>query len=275
LIQPVAQEKLLFPEILWSLPQYAHARKRGKVFVIAGGLGSGVPTVEAAQKTGVGLVKLGIPESAVASGKKFLPEDLAVPLPESREGTISLKSEDMIVENSKSADVTVVGGGTTRNPETLQLVSKVIPEIESALILWGDALNAVNASDISKRKFPTVIVADSGELGRILISSGYKKHGNRTIVEHIYQHKFDVLSEASAVANAVIILHGPDTAVVSKNKVILEKTGLQKPAEFMGILAGILAQNKSKVFEASATALHVFGKAKERSNLVGYPDSVL
>lgn len=232
--------------------------------MIAGSLSDGVPVVEAAQNVGIASTHLGLPERVAEDAKQFIPGELVVSLPETPTGHLSIRASDGINEQATNTDVTVVGPGLSRNQETQQLVQKVVPAIAPPLIVLGDGVEAILSSTLRMRKAPTVLVLDAGDLGRLLIQDGYTAHGVRPIVEHIYRHAYDVVHEAATKSGVTIVLLGAVTVISGPDgRVVLEQSKIEKIETFAGILAALLAPNKSKPFESSCSASYLYRASRE------------
>jgi NAD(P)H-hydrate epimerase len=151
----------------------AHKYSVGKVFVLAGSrkfTGAPFMCAQAAMRTGAGAVILGTPMSVQSVLARKFTEVMIAPLDETADGSVSFSAFEEIRERVDWADVVVIGPGMSRDPETLNLILKLIPAIRRPLVLDADALFAVasNSSILTKRRHPTVLTPHTGELGIIV-----------------------------------------------------------------------------------------------------------
>lgn len=266
------QDHLLFPEILWKRPQNIYKRQCGKILILAGSrgmAGAAVLATEAAFRAGAGIVLLGFPNKIKDICRKVLPETMSIPLISTPSGSISFKAYQQIMEISSDVDLLAIGPGLSRNNETLDLVKKLILNIEKPMLLDADGLNAlINKTEIlSKKKNPTIITPHPGELGRLL----KKKPAE------INKDRLRIAAEAASALNAITVLKGNETVISEPNgRNVVNKTGGPELATagtgdiLLGILSTFCAQNLNKLFEASVTSVYLHGLAgREASKKIG------
>lgn len=270
--QVLVQDHLLFPEILWKMPQNIYKRKRGKVLVLDSPL-----TLEAAFATGASLVLLGFPENLEETFQKILPENMLYALPETPAGSLSLAAESKILDLTKEMDAVVLGEGLSRNNETGQLIQKIVPQIPAILILEKDALFHISPSLFLERKSPTIILSDTSEIAALLHKENFQTPDRRPIMEHLYKHREEIarqtakqwqtrLPTSGSGGQVILILKGEQTILTDGEKIIINLLGGKN--EFLaGILAALVSQNKEQLLEAAATAIYLQSKAKGLKDL--------
>jgi hypothetical protein cdivTM_09214 len=136
----VQSSKLLFPEIAWNKPeQKAHA---GKLLIIGGGAGAfrGLATShQTALKTGVGEVRILLPDS--------LKKDIKINSSEliftksNLSGGFSNEAWEDFKAGEKWADSILFIGDTNKNSETAILFEKFILESEKPVFITRDAVD--------------------------------------------------------------------------------------------------------------------------------------
>lgn len=143
-------------------PRTAHKGDFGKLFLLAGARGyTGAPVLcsQAAVRTGVGLVYLGVPEEIypIVAVKC----DEAMPFPLSTPGAA--------LEKAKGCDAAVIGPGLGRRPETRELVCLLLEQLDIPVILDADGINALTGhiDVLDKRTAPTVLTPHEGEFQRL------------------------------------------------------------------------------------------------------------
>ncbi|MFH1092532.1 MAG: NAD(P)H-hydrate dehydratase [Candidatus Omnitrophota bacterium] len=243
----------------------AHKGDFGHVFVLAGsrGLtGAAVLCAKGALLSGAGLVTLGIPESQYAIVCRKLTEAMTLPLPETRQGSLSLKAFSLIKKFSKDKDVIAIGPGLSRDKSTQELVRKVISSIDIPMVIDADALNALvgHLDILKKRKALTVVTPHPGEMGRIL--------GRKT--SYIQKNRRILAKELSDMYNIVTVLKGHRTLVAAepRGKIFENWTGNSGMAKggsgdvLTGITAAFLGQS-GNAYEAAKLAVYVHGLAAD------------
>ncbi len=133
----------------------SHKYSGGKVFVLAGAKGyTGAATLstEAALRAGSGAIVVGFPESLDDIMEKKLTDVVKLPLPETDNVSISSNGYDLIKEKIEWSDVTLIGPGMSRDKDTMQLVRKILNEIQHNYVIDADGLSALNVhTDIIKK----------------------------------------------------------------------------------------------------------------------------
>ncbi|MGM0378123.1 MAG: NAD(P)H-hydrate dehydratase [Bacillota bacterium] len=192
--------------------QNSHKGTYGKAFIIAGSIGltgAAILTCKAALKSGIGLLKLYIPESVDTVISSNIAEVITKPLKEARDGIISLSSIDEIIKDSKNADVIAIGPGCTNTNELKEIVKRFINKYEKTLVLDADGLNALSkeVSLLNNRVGQTILTPHLGEMSRLIDKS----------VEYIEKNKISVAKEFSQKYNVILVLKGARTIISRPN----------------------------------------------------------
>lgn len=217
----------------------AHKYSVGKIFVLAGSrMFTGAPfmTAQAAMRTGAGAVIVGLPKSVQPILARKFTEVMITPLDETGEGSVSLEAYDAIMEKVYWADAVAIGPGLTRDPETRELLLKLMPAMAKPLVVDADALSAVadDHSSVSKRKYPTILTPHAGELGTI--TGG--------VALSIEAMRVEAARKAAKVLQCIVCLKGsPTVTSVSTGQVYLNSTGNPGMATIGSgdVLTGIIA----------------------------------
>ncbi len=280
-----AQNKLLFPDILWEMPQNIYKRQRGKVLIIAGSkgmTGAAALVCESAFRSGGGIVVLGFPEKLKDIYKKILPEAMTLPLPSTKEGSLSLKAFDQIKNKEDDFDIIALGPGLSANPETVQLIWQLIFAIGKPLVLDADGINALTKGIkvikqkkdkteiekyISKRKTETVITPHPQEASKLFNALKEKGEKSKT-PEFIDKNRLKIAPALSEKLKFIVVLKGNNTVISNKKgQIVINKTGNPAMATagmgdvLVGIISTLCAQNLTKIFEATCTAVYLHGLA--------------
>lgn len=241
-------------------PKKAHKKDFGHVFILAGspGLtGAAYLCSQTAMLTGSGLVTLGITESLNDIMEKKLTEVMTLPLPETKDKTLSLKAQNKILKFMDKTDVLAIGPGLSQNKQTQKLILNLLPKIKKPVVLDADGLNALalNPDVLLKRKFPTVITPHPGEMSRLIKKSASYVNKNRQKTAKDFAKKYKI----------VVVLKGADTIVTDGRKIHINKTGNSGLATagtgdvLTGMIASLVGQ-KLKPLEAAILGTYLHGK---------------
>ncbi len=244
--------------------KHAHKGDFGHVFVIAGsrGLtGAACLTARGCLLSGAGLVTVGISLSLNNIIECKLTEAMSLGLPETADGSLSLKAFAEIKAFSNKIDVIAIGPGLSQNSQTKNLIQKIILQIDKPMVIDADAINALSSKvDIlASRTSLTVITPHPGEMARLL--------GLDT--EQVQKNRRKLAKKLSCMYNTVTILKGYKTIVADKTgKTFVNSTGNSGMAKggsgdvLTGIIAAFLAQG-AEAFDAARLAVYVHGKAAD------------
>lgn len=252
-----------FSDIKSILPKRlptVHKGSVGRVLTVAGSVGytgAAALTSNAVLRSGAGLVVLAMPASLNNILAMKLTEVITRPLPETKNGTLSLGSEKIINELSKDFQVLCLGPGIGRDKETWQLVRKLISTSKIPIVLDADGINAIASStDILKNKKCSIIVTPHpGEMGRLINSS----------VENVQSHRLDIARNFAVKYGVTVVLKGANTVISSPaGKVYINSTGNSGMATagsgdvLTGMISGFLAQGVKEV-DACRMAVYIHG----------------
>lgn len=163
----------LFPELLWSKPENKiHA---GKLLIIGGNLHGFAAPANAfnfADKAGIGMTRVVLPNAIQKSVKSFMPEaDFA---PSTPSGSFSTKSLDTFLEHAGWSDAVVVAGDLGRNSETAIALENFINKYTGRLTLTKDAVDyMVETPQYVTDRANTLLVVTMAQLQKICINSGF------------------------------------------------------------------------------------------------------
>ena len=147
--------------------QTTHKGDVGRVFLLAGSVGlSGAAALctMGALRIGAGLVTLGIPKSLHDPMVEKLTEAMLKVLPETKDGSLSLRGLAEIASTIERMDAVAIGPGLSAHAETKELVRQLLPRIAKPLVLDADGLNAV-AEDVGvlkKLDLPIILTPHPG-----------------------------------------------------------------------------------------------------------------
>ena len=186
----------------------AHKGDFGHLLVLAGSVGyTGAAALCAASayRVGAGLVTLGIPRSLNAILEVKVTEVITRPLPETEEGSLSLRSLDAALELSSRMDAVVLGPGLSTVAETQEFARQFLVRCDRPVVLDADGVNALkDRVDIFQhRSAPTILTPHPGELGRLVGLSG----------REVNQRRIDLCTEMAGKWGLILLLKGAPTVL--------------------------------------------------------------
>ncbi|MFI5335826.1 MAG: NAD(P)H-hydrate epimerase, partial [Opitutales bacterium] len=167
-----ALKRVLLPSLLAPLarlrPAQTDKRTYGHLLVVGSSRnypGAVLMTVQAALRSGVGLLTAFVPDSLVPEYAARFPEAMWVGVPGTPAGGISAAALPLLREKLPRATALVIGPGLGNEPETLRVVSELVRPANLPLVLDADALRPeVRAAGRDKR---VLITPHAGEMARL------------------------------------------------------------------------------------------------------------
>ncbi len=237
----------------------SHKGDYGHLFILGGSPGlTGAVSLSsrAALSFGAGLVTLGIPESLNTILEVKLTEVMTLPLPETKDSTISLEAITKIRDFSEKVDGFLIGPGISRQKETSELVRKLLPSLDKPVVLDADGLNAFSgyADSFKEIKVPLILTPHPKEMERLI--------GEKVVLEK----REIIVKKFVDQYPLTLILKGHRTIVAKKDKFYLNLTGNPGMATagsgdvLSGMVASLLVQG-FEPFLASALSVYLHGLA--------------
>ena len=236
----------------------AHKGSFGRDLILAGSVGyTGAPVMaaEAAQRTGAGLVYLGVPDSVYSITAIKCTEVMPQPVPCDGEGVIGWGARDYLRSMLNTCQAVLAGPGLGRGYELTSLIELLIRESEIPVVLDADGLNAISAepSVLRDAKAPVIITPHPGEFARL---GGSTEQGR--------------LAGALAFAEAygcIVVLKGHRTVTaLPDGRAFLNTTGGPAMAKagsgdvLAGMITALLGQG-IEPWRAAVTAVYLHGLA--------------
>jgi NAD(P)H-hydrate epimerase len=182
------------------------------------------------------------------------------PLSETEIGSISkvaLEEFDRVAENKT---VLAIGPGISRHPSTAEFVRTVVGKSQTPIILDADGLNAFEnrAQELTGHGRTLVLTPHPGEMARLT--------GLNTAA--IQRDRINVARSFARQHELILVLKGDRTAIAKPDgEVWINTTGNPGMATggtgdvLTGIVAGMLAQNPKRAFQAVLAAVYLHGLA--------------
>lgn len=239
----------------------SHKGSYGKAKVIAGSTGmagAAILTCKAALRSGLGLLRLYIPESLNHIVKTSVPEVITVPLQEMRKGVIGITHITSVIEDAADSNVFIIGPGCGVTSELSEIVKRSLQTVECPMVLDADALNvlAKDLSVLQERKAPVILTPHLGEMARL---------SGKTI-EEIEHHPIFTAVEFAKEHGVYMVLKSARTVVATpEGKVYVNLNGNSGMATagsgdvLTGIITGLLAQGIEPL-KAALTGVYIHGR---------------
>lgn len=243
-------------------PEDGHKGAFGHLFVITGSrgfTGAAKLTVEAAGRSGVGLVTAGVPQSLGDVVAAMLVEGMTYLLPATDAETLAEDALGPALEFASTKDAVAMGPGLSQHDETQQFVWEFVAQCEKPMAIDADGLNCLSREvDVLKERIaPTVVTPHPGEMARLAKVSTKDVQGDRAGMAQSFAKNY----------GCVVVLKGHRTVVASPDgEVLVNPTGNAGMATggtgdvLTGFLGGLLAQGVP-VFDAALVAVYLHGLA--------------
>jgi NAD(P)H-hydrate epimerase len=260
LVEPKQFRHLFAPR-----PQASHKGSFGHVLIVAGSYGkTGAAAMcgMAALRAGAGLVTVASVERAIPVIASHAPELMTEPLPETANGSISVRAFDSgaLTEMARNKTVVAIGPGLTTDPQTVAVVRRALHDFAQPMVVDADGLNALAGAEWLGDKRLRVLTPHPGEMSRLV---------KRTIAE-IEQDRVGIARTLARERKVHVVLKGYRTVLAFPDgRVWINPTGSPAMATggtgdiLTGLIAGFLAQFPQDAEQAIAAAVYLHGLSGE------------
>ncbi len=240
----------------------------GHLFILAGSVGktgAAVMAAQAASRSGVGLVTVGVPESLNNIFEEKLTEEMTIPLPESANRTLSVKALDKILENLNGKTALAIGPGISTDPDTIKLISELLPRVKIPTLIDADGLNILSLDDepLRNMKAPVMLTPHPGEMGRLL----------GVLAREVQADRPAAAIELAGEYKAIVVLKGARTLVASPTgEFYINTTGNPGMATggtgdvLTGVIGSFMAQG-IEMMDAAKAGVYIHGLAGDLAAL--------
>lgn len=195
----------------WSLPDPgAEKHSRGEVLVVGGGRptpGAAILAGESALRVGAGQLQVATAESIAVPMAIVLPEALVRGFPEAPSGDVAAGAADEIAEMANGVSATLLGPGLLDKDCAVELLEKVVPQIERGVVL--DALASAYVTEhrdgLQHLDGQCVMTLNPTELARTL---GVE-------VDEVEAEPERLSRELASTTGAVVVCGGTDKVVAA------------------------------------------------------------
>jgi len=253
----------------------------GKALVIAGSrqfTGAASLTIQAALRSGTGLVYAAIPESIYAPLAAGIPEAIWFPLPENQ-GAFSVDAGLHISEILAGKDAVVIGPGLGQSKGTRAFLLAVLAHLrENApdlpLVLDADALNILSRQPDWPNLLPKQVILTPHEMefSRLIDLSVSEIHSNCLQFAAAYAQEWKQTLILKG-ANTIVANSLGDCRMLPFANSVLAHGGTGDV--LAGLIVGLLAQGLEP-FDAATLAIWLHARAAELAlEAVGHPAATL
>lgn len=233
----------------------------GNLLAICGSYGmagAAMMTAMGALRSGVGLMRLAVPENIYHIAAVRLPECVFHPIKTS-DKTFSQNNCTELLKLSETASAVVLGCGMGWNFFTSSVTERIVEACPSPMVIDADGLNCVSEHiDVLKAaKSPVIVTPHPGEMARL----------TKTTIEEVQSRRIECACNFSKKYNTVTVLKGAGTVVASPSgEYMVNTTGNPGMATggsgdiLAGITGSLLAQGYSP-FDAACLGVFVHGLA--------------
>lgn len=231
-------------------PALSDKRTYGHLFVIGGSRqypGAILLTVQAALRSGVGLLTAFVPQALALAYAAQFPEAMWVGLPETDDGSIAVAGWKTLHEKLPQASAVVAGPGLGRHPESLRLLVEMLGDSPHSTVIDADAIQLETVA--AARGKPVVFTPHAGEFARVA--------GARDLRGFCHDEK------------VFTVLKGPVTRACERDTVYHSFFGGPVLARggsgdmLAGVIGGLLAQDPDKVLLAACRGVVWHGAAAD------------
>lgn len=232
----------------------SHKGMYGKANLISGSFGmsgAAILASKAAIRSGLGLLKLYIPESLNTVVTTSIPEAITVPLQEMRKGVIGINQIDRVISDSKESDVITIGPGCGNSMELLEMVKRLLSEVKAPMIIDADGLNALakNMELLEKSRDNIIVTPHPGEMARMTDMTIEEILDNPVEIAKNFAEKYRVVTILKGARTVIAVPDGDIYINVSGN------SGMSTAGSgdvLTGIVTAMVAQGLSLVDAAKA-----------------------
>ncbi|NLJ69207.1 MAG: NAD(P)H-hydrate dehydratase, partial [Firmicutes bacterium] len=241
-----------------------HKGTFGHLLILAGSpgmTGAAALAAEAALRTGVGLVTVGIPQSLNDILEVKLTEAMTIPLPETADRSLSIEALGTILEKKDRFDAVVIGPGLGRHQSTGQLLDALLEQVSCPVVLDADGLNLAAELELLEKRSgescPLIITPHPGEMARLLGCSIAEVQADRLAAARQAAEAFSCTAVLKGAGTVAAAAHGGFWVNTTGN--VGMATGGTGDV-LSGIIGGLLAAGVEPA-AAAAAGVYVHGLA--------------
>lgn len=244
----------------------AHKGTNGTLLAVCGSYGmSGAAALsgEAALRSGVGILKMAVPESIYPIVANKLTEAVFLPLPQTERGQLSVNAFDTLqMELMGRCNAVLIGCGLGTGNDITELVSGLISTSSRPIVLDADGLNSIapNIDVLRQSMAPIILTPHPGEMARLMGTDIQAVQKNRYLAARNFASQYGV----------TVVLKGSNTIIAFPDgDVYVNRTGNNGMGKggsgdvLAGLMASFLAQGMN-YDQAAILAVYYHGLAGDK-----------
>jgi len=248
--------------LLPGRPFIGHKGTFGHVLVVGGSigkLGAAVLTCHAALRSGVGLVTLAVPRSAMSHLPGLWPEIMVEPIEDQGHGHFVPESVPALLKLLERKDALALGPGLSQHEGVATFVTQLISQSTVPTVVDADGLNALagHSQDLRGAKAPLILSPHPGEAARLLGTDTATVQSDRVFA----------IRQLTTLTGATVVLKGARTLVANPaGRLSVNQTGNPGLGTggtgdvLTGLIGGLLAQGQEPE-DAAVTGVFLHGLA--------------
>lgn len=248
----------------------SHKGSYGRVLVLAGSPGySGAAYLAAmaAQRSGAGLVTLGVPLSLQPVMAAKLVEVMPIPLQETAAGTLSATAPGVLDKDLEASRALAFGPGLGRGPEIREILLDLLKNYPKTMIIDADGLNALARGDREERAAALESLAKAKALPVLTPHPGEMARLTGLPLSQVVKDPVGLAGETARRWQSVVVLKGaPTVTAFPGGRTYVNPTGNEGMATggtgdvLTGLIAGLAAQGSSAQ-DAALAGVYLHGLA--------------
>lgn len=240
-----------------------HKRKYGHLLIVGGSRqmpGAILMSIQAAARSGVGLLTAVVPESLVPSFSAVVPEAMWIGCPETDDGGLDLDGLHWMERGLAKATAVLLGPGVGVEPETQALLDELMKNVKVPLVVDAEALQLQMVKRLGGRaemRGKAAITPHLGEYERITGKS-FADVGEEGLLEFCRETGLVTLLKGPPFTR---LCDGETVAYGLAGGPVLARGG--SGDILSGMVGSLVAQTPERVAEAAAKAMTWHGLAAE------------
>lgn len=163
----------------------------------------------AALRCGVGLCTAASVESALLPLRVSTPEAITLPLPSTKDGKISKKAAEIILDYAKGCSAAVIGPGLSVCEDTEILLGEIFKKLEIPTVLDADGINiaARNINILRNTSTPLILTPHLKEMSRLIAKDTLEIKENKEHIAKEFAHAYNC---TLVLKDSVSVIANPD-----------------------------------------------------------------
>ncbi|MEW6555933.1 MAG: NAD(P)H-hydrate dehydratase [Elusimicrobiota bacterium] len=272
----------LIKKLIQARPANSHKGNFGHTLIVASSTqytGAAILCSLGCIRSGSGLTTLAFPESLYESiTKRLPPEIMTLPIPD-KEGSISLKATEVLVDFIADRKISSVafGCGISTDKKTRIFTANFLLKNKSPIVIDADGLNNIqkNLKVLKKTKSYKIVTPHPGELSRLTDIPINKIQNNREKIAKKFAQEY----------NLICVLKGYETVITDGEEIFINTTGNPGMAVggsgdvLTGMIAAFIGQTRSLI-DAACLGVYLHGlagdlAAKEKTQISMLPSDLV